>query len=505
MTPFTNPGDGLYQTHLFTTAVDRKYTYYVSCQGADGSVTPAVKVEFSTEDKPSPVVASLQAIARSATSVQVGWASPDVSQAKEYRLYRDGVAIARSYANVYIDRDVKPGTLYRYAVAAVYPSGEQPRSSAVPAMTLRANGAPVAAAPVVLENFEAGDVRVVNPNSALDTRKYLWSVYPWGDLSKRTASTGKARVSGDDVHSGRYSLKATTTGEVPAGYQKAGGMYVIFYPYTESDNHWHWMREYAAPQWKLDTYNRLRFWIKVPPSFAAMRAKVGQANTQVGTYVRSTGGHTAGSGGQESGLGGNHFYHYYNIPYTGEWHQVILDSHPTHMRGGSGGFEWGNMPYPTGEAGHNYFDLMTTFYLDLSSQSALPSYPSDFYFDDFELYVDTNAENVDQVLSLNGVYVPARNEIFVGWRHPKGEDKTKYEVRYSFDDIHVVGWDKARPVPNGVISPVDKAYAGMEYSTTDIAVTGHNQIMIAIKPQDSRLFRQIVIPVRRAPGGAPAR
>ena len=276
-------------------------------------------------------------------------------------------------------------------------------------------------------------------------------------------------------------------------------MYLMFYPYTEKNNHWHFMHEYVAGQWKLNTYNRMRLWIKVPKQYAATLGKGGRANTQIGTFVRASAGKETGSGAQESGLGGTHYYHHFNIPYTGEWHQLILDAHPTHQRGGAGNFEWGDAPHPTGEQGYNYFDLLTYFYLDLSSQTGLPSYPATFYFDDVELYQDTNPENTEQVFSLNGVYVPSSNTVMVGWSHPK-DDTGKYEVRYSFEDIFATGWANAKPAPGGVVAPLSNAYNTVEYSTSALHLAGHDRVMIAIKPRDSERFRQIVIPLRHTEG-----
>ena len=495
MTPFSNTGDGLYQTNRIYPGIGKSYTYYVSCRAADGSTTAPVKVAFSLDKNQSPVSSSLRPVARSATTVQVDWGAPD-KEPKEYKVFRDGAFVGISKQGGYLDRNLKPDTLYRYSVVAVYPNGDQPPTLPAPVHTLKLSGDTTPAAPVMLDDFEA-PVRVVNPNLDKPWQRNLWSIYPSGDLSRRSASMGTLSISPEDVHGGRSSLKALVSGEIPPPTTAPGGLYLLFYPYTERDNHWHFLHEYVrAGEWKPGIYNRLRFWVKVPKSFEGMRKPVGQFNMDFGSYIRSSNGNPVGSGGSESGLGGGHYYHRFNIPYSGEWHQVIVDEHPTHQRGGSGYSEWGDMPNPTGEQGFTYFDLLTTFYLDFESHLPLASYPSAFYFDDFELYKETNPENTEQISSLNGVYIPAKNEIFVGWNHPKDDDKTKHEVRYSFDDIHKIGWDRALPAPDGIVKPVGTAYNGMEYSTTKIAVAGHDHVTIAIKPQGSTLFRQIVIPVK---------
>lgn len=493
MTPFSNPGNGLYQTSRLFPEAGKTYTYYIACRAASGDVTKPVKLTFAMDAKPSLVVSNLYALAVSPTTVHVGWLQPN-AEPKQYQLFRDGTLVTTSRNTGFVDRKLKPGTLYHYSVAATFAGGETTRTPEVPVKTLSTVPDASPAPPLLLDDFES-PIRVVNAHLSDAQHRDLWSVYPGGDLSRATASIGSASVSTEDAHGGKSSLKAVVTAEVQAS-QKPGGLFLLFYPYTEKDNHWHFMREYVrGGPWKFDTYNRLRIWIKVPKSFSGMRKPVGQFNTELGTYVRATNGNAIGSGGSESGLGGNHFYHKYNIPYSGQWHQLILDSHPTHVRGASGYDELGDLPNPSGEDGYNYFDLLTSFYVDLDSHQSLASYPSTFYLDDVELFKETNPENTEQIEGLNGVYIPESNEIFVGWGHPKDDDKTKYEVRYSFEDIHQAGWAHATPAPGGLLSPVSTAYNGMEYSTKAIKVAGHDRIMIAIKPQNSAGFRQIAIPL----------
>jgi hypothetical protein len=231
----------------------------------------------------------------------------------------------------------------------------------------------------------------------------------------------------------------------------------------------------------------MRFWVKVPSSIQVEPA--GQANIQIGTYVRSSTGDPASA---ESG--GNHYYHHFNIPYTGQWHQVILDTHPNHERGGDGSTEWGNKLYPTGESAFNYFDALTRFYFDV--QGSLTSNPSNFYFDNFELYKEPNAENVNQIYSLNGVYTPSTNEVYIGWMRNKNENSVNHEVRYAFSDIFASGWSAATPAPNGIVSPPGwQGYNGMEWKSRALSLSGRSGVYIGIKPQNSSSFRQILIPL----------
>src|SRR5262249_29497958 len=114
-------------------------------------------------------------------------------------------------------------------------------------------------------------------------------------------------------------------------------------------------------------------------------------------------------------------------------------------------------------------------------------------------------ENLDQIYSLNGVYIPSSNKVHVGWNRNKNENSVKHEVRYSFDDVFRVGWANAIAAPGGLITPPGfGGYNLMSWETTAINVTGKKVIYIAIKPQNSSLFRQIAIPLASTAGSAPA-
>lgn len=225
-----------------------------------------------------------------------------------------------------------------------------------------------------------------------------------------------------------------------------------------------------------------------------MQSEVKQTNFHFGTYVRNTGQPRKSS---ESDNG--HFYHYYNLPsLDGVWHQVIVDTHPSHQRGFSGSIEHGDKEYPFG-SGEKYFDLMTRFYVQVKSKPT--TYPTAYYIDGLEFYNDPNPENIDQIYSLHGSYSPVIDSILVGWLRNKNEDSVKHEVRYSYTDIHDVGWDAAITAPDGIVSPPGMGgYNGMEYSTNKINTSGKSVVYIAIKPQNSNLFRQIAIPVSGGPG-----
>lgn len=329
---------------------------------------------------------------------------------------------------------------------------------------------------ILLDKFELGSLRIADPLSTDPNIHYIWNQYT-NDFYAGP-DPGLASIVSTDKHDGISSANVHVTG---------GNVYFQFYP--NDGVSWHFMREYTQPSasWTLNTFNRMRFWVKIPSSMS--KSPAGQCNVQLGTYLRKSNGDP-----QSQNDGGMHAYHLYNFKYTGAWEQVIFDSHPTYIIGaeGNGNTEFGNQPYPTGESGFNYFDALTRFYFD--GQGGLSSYPADFLFDGFELYNDPNPENLDQIYSLHGVYVLGTNEIFVGWNRNKDENTVNHEVRYAFQDIFSIGWNTATPAPNGIVTPPDfQGYNGMEWSTTSINVSSQAVIYIAIKPQNSSRFRQIAI------------
>lgn len=330
----------------------------------------------------------------------------------------------------------------------------------------------------LLDDFEASSIRIVQPNTK-DTNKYLWNLTFGGPGTSLTTA---------DKHDGNQSLLSAFTG---------GDWQFQFYTYTESlsgwSNGWKYIWRFAnnpsmkssggSPAWQTGKVNRLRFWIKVPSS--VKKAGGGNHNFEFGTYLARSGSEAAGE------TDNHHHYHVYDIGYTGEWEQVIVDTHPDHIRGANGNAEHPDLLYPYKD-GNTYFDLMTRFYLDFPYITAGGNY----LIDGFELYQDTNPQNVDQVRALHAVYVPATNQVSVGWARRKDEDSVKHEVRYAFTDIFSTGWAGATVAPGGTITPPGTGgYNNMSWSTTSIDLSGRSVLYVAIKPQNSSLFSQIAIPL----------
>src|SRR5262249_44100060 len=133
-------------------------------------------------------------------------------------------------------------------------------------------------------------------------------------------------------------------------------------------------------------------------------------------------------------------------------------------------------------------------YLESGANPA--AYPANYLVDNFQFYKSAYAENDYQVYSLAATYVAASNRLIVTWERDKPEDTVAQEVRYSFQDIHQIGWAAATPAPGGLVAPPGPGgYNNMVYNTTALPLAGHQYVYIAIKPQNSNLFSEIKVPL----------
>jgi len=283
-----------------------------------------------------------------------------------------------------------------------------------------------------------------------------------------------------------------------------GAWYAQFNPYTKAGTR-EFARDYSKDprQWRLNTYNRMRFWIRLPEGASPHRVD-GRSNLNVGTYVKRV----ANSDPRSDEAGGNHYYHMTNVPALGCWTLVVLNMHPDHRRGNSGADDPGNLPHPTGEADYNYFDALTRFYIQDERPPA--RHPADYLLDDVEFYREPAEENDEQVYSLTGTHVPASNRVVVTWRRHKRDNDVRHEVRYAFESIHRIGWDRATPAPRGWVRPPGYGgYNGMVYDTTDLPLADREVLYLAIRPENSKRFSHIALPLVPATGaegaGRPAR
>ncbi len=269
-----------------------------------------------------------------------------------------------------------------------------------------------------------------------------------------------------------------------------GCLYASFNPYDRNRVRG-FARDYVADPagWRFNTYNRFRLWIKAP-TIAPPHRTDGQANTQLGTYVKRV----RDADTANDSTGGGHFTHRFNVPATGSWTQVVINMHPHFREGIASAADVGNLPHPTREDDYNYFDAMTGLFLD--ARSAPTRYPADYLLDEMEFYQEARPEEDERVYGIAATHVPGQGRLIVTWSRRIGEDAVAHEVRYAFTDIHAAGWDNATPAPRGIVSPLGQGAAnGMVYDAADLPLAGRPMVYIAIKPQNSRLFSQIAVPL----------
>lgn len=344
------------------------------------------------------------------------------------------------------------------------------------------------------------------------TPRYMWEVREAdnsGDPRPQTLS-----VNTTDQLFGSDCLQVIT--DSTAG--NAGSMFVNYLNnFGENVNDIRYIRETlenasfggVADQWTLKRYNKMRIWYKPPPELVK-NPTLGNTNFHVGTFLRQIGD------SYTSAQTGGHWYHYFNIEQLdGNWAQIIVDSHPSHINtGASGTDEHGNLAPGNpkfdafnGSDAHNYFDLLTQIYA--TERNANSAYPSTSLIGGVQFYHDSNTdEDLDHIYSIWGGVKASTNEVIVGWKRDKNEDDKTFNVRYSFSRFEDNGgWSSGIDAPNGqsIDPPHLGGYNGVEYRCVlgagvgEINATGQDVLFIAIKHQDETTrYREVAIPLTTA-------
>jgi RNA polymerase sigma factor (sigma-70 family) len=256
---------------------------------------------------------------------------------------------------------------------------------------------------------------------------------------------------------------------------------------SEEDGVLKFARDYSAnpAAWRFNTYNRFRFWFKLPTVSSGHRTD-GGCNAFLLTSMQPV--------KTQQSPADDPWFHHLNIPATGNWTQVIINMHPHNLAGKDLVRELGNLPHPTGEPDHNFFDTLTALYLECRRPPT--QYPAVYLLDEMEFYREANLENDQQIYGLTATHVPSANRVVVTWNRHKDEDHVAHEVRYAFRPIHEIGWQKATPAPAGLISPLGKANDnGMVYDSTALPLSGQTMVYIAIKPENAPRFSQVAVPL----------
>ncbi|MEX0300220.1 MAG: LamG-like jellyroll fold domain-containing protein, partial [Kordiimonas sp.] len=329
-------------------------------------------------------------------------------------------------------------------------------------------------------------------------KNFILTDFNNGALPENGAGAGYPSVYGEGGSTGTLSLTSEDAimGDALKYEVDTGYIYLQFNAHHSVGRGY--AREFAEDQtqtWEFDTYNRMRLWVKLPDTdemdgISSNGAFTGDTN--VGTYIKNT----TTNDPYSDETGGGHPYHHVGAAANGEWTQIVLNWHPSHMRGADGAKDHGAMQYATGEEGINYFDALTRFYITARANSDDHAFsgPVEVMVDEIEFFQTPYKENDEQVYSVASNF--DGDTVTISWNRHKDEGHIKHEVRYSFDNIHETGWENATAAPGGLISPPNGgAYNGMYYSTDSLPLTGQNLVYIAIKPENSDLFTQITVPL----------
>jgi len=359
-----------------------------------------------------------------------------------------------------------------------------------------------------VENFDAGHY-VMNPQiSAPDPQRWLAA-------SRDMHSTSTQALDADTVKStGVNSLKASCDSFVENIKSDAHIGRIWFNANdrseaTDIEYFQHQYTQYARDgstegtdsHWLNNYYNRIRLWVKVSTNIE-FPAYPSWQQMDIGTYVRATWGDYS-----QQEEGGWHYYFLYNFGSTEQWHQIIIDGAPQVIR--EAGAHPDISPIMSGttavggeflgddwESGVNYFDQLTSFYISYGMRDSDDhDVESWIKLDEIEFYKEPYDEiEPEKVSSLNGVYDPSVNRLYVAWvgnRLITPEDTSVHEAVYSFNNIHENGWSSG--ISLGTMP--DVAHKDKRVDRTDIDMGSNDIIYIAARPVGETLFRQISIPL----------
>ncbi len=108
----------------------KPYTYFVQAVEKRGEKYAesdlSAEITFTGTDRFAPAVPLGLTIVPGTRSIELVWERNSEKDLAEYRVYRDGRKISQGLASpAYSDRDVKPGTKYRYQISAVDTAGNE--------------------------------------------------------------------------------------------------------------------------------------------------------------------------------------------------------------------------------------------------------------------------------------------------------------------------------------------------------------------------------------------
>ncbi len=326
----------------------------------------------------------------------------------------------------------------------------------------------------------------------------LWSHVENGDNARVRKDVADVAIEPSWLPSGGNCLTVTATEDVtenvgvnatPEYVPIPAQPYLQFF--TPDGGRWRYIHEVVRDDyqetWDYNTYNRMSFYIKTPPDLNVPTD--GTANLSIGTYYASIVDGPPTSSDAEVG-GGNHGYHR-GVIAAGCTTKAIVDFNPTHIRQAPGGEEQEYQEYPIAadKPKYNYWDCTTRFYF----ATANADNGSKWWFDEFQFYRENRPEESHEVYTLTLSHNPSGNVVSFSFNGRK--DRTvgqQYEVVYSFESIHGIGFDNANEW-GLVVGANSTDYNAIFTQRSDIDLTGQDRIYVAVRKLGDVLFKQIDI------------
>ena len=199
--------------------------------------------------------------------------------------------------------------------------------------------------------------------------------------------------------------------------------------------------------------NRLSFYVHVPKELSVFKQDDGIPFETLSTFFYNRtlriDSYPNWEGDPNSTING-HWYQTTPIN-GGGWIKVLVDAHPFRNTLQNGGESW---PYPGSSyrtiPGTQYFDTIIKLGIQTFARSGLKIPPYSVWWDEIELYFDSEPQNTETISSPAILYVPVTKRFEVGltpkYSRSNPWDSATYEVRYSFEQITNANWNDATPV-----------------------------------------------------------
>lgn len=368
---------------------------------------------------------------------------------------------------------------------------------------------------VLFDDFEGAAIRAPNGTDPIFTNNTNWGGPCEG------ASQGSTTLSTSSPQHGSKSLSIAMNSIDSSSGCDFYRISMIAYPDLTTVANW---KLFVQPpeDWETNTFNRLRFWIKIPAGFYADPTEAVGETCNLGMYVRPSS--CDGTADQECGSeGGYHLYTLFWIPYTGIWQQVIFDDHPSATRlnttlwptgndwdanedlwsasPGEGSEGWTRHPIQA-EQTQNLFDRFSTWYFACGySPDTQTGLPVEFLMDNIETYEEpqdtpsNRVANIGQVFALTGAHRGSDDRLVLGWNHRRELGTShEFDIKYAFSDIYTLGWASATSLASGITPCPGTNNPVCGY--TAIVDAGANPFLyVAIRPTSGATnFNQIILP-----------